>query len=69
MEREPVSSTIVTSIGYDERSALLEVEFASGAIYRYFDVPERVYRDLIAAASVGKAMTSEIIGKFQYSRI
>lgn len=69
LDRKPVSSTIVTSIGYDSESAILEVEFAGGSVYRYFDVPEHMYRELTAGASVGKTMTSAIIGKFPYAKV
>ncbi len=69
MHRDRVSSTVVESIGYDDESAVLEVEFASGAVYQYFDVPEQVYRDLMSAASMGKAMTSSIIGKFRFAKV
>jgi len=69
MERQPVSSTIVTSIGYDTESATLEVEFVNGSVYQYFDVPENLHRELIAGPSAGKIMTSTIIGKFPYARL
>ena len=31
--------------------ALLEVEFRSGEIYRYFDVPQQTYHQLLQAES------------------
>jgi hypothetical protein len=46
MEREAVSSSSVASIGYDPESLTLEVEFASGDVYQYFDVPETEYDGL-----------------------
>lgn len=69
MDRQPVSSTVVTSVGYDSESATLEVEFVSGSVYQYFDVPEHLHRELIAGPSAGKMMTSAIIGKFRYARL
>lgn len=41
----PVQSTNIMSAAWDKE--VLEVRFRNGAIYRYFDVPEQVYRDLI----------------------
>ena len=39
MERIAVESSNLASIGYDEASMVLEVEFKHGGIYQYFDVP------------------------------
>jgi hypothetical protein len=69
MERQPVSSTIVASIGYDKASAMLEVEFVSGAVYQYFEVPAQVYLEVVSGESIGKAMTSAVIGRFRFARL
>jgi hypothetical protein len=53
VERTPVSSTQLTSIGYDDASSTLEVEFRKGGVYRYFGVSAQTYRQLIAAQSIG----------------
>lgn len=53
MEREPVSSSAIVSLGYDPSSETLEVEFTGGSVYQYYDVPESVYRDFLAADSKG----------------
>jgi hypothetical protein len=34
MDRIPVSSSSIVSIGYDPDSLTLEIEFKSGAVYR-----------------------------------
>ena len=44
MNRSPVSSINVASVGYDGSTLTLEVEFLSGSVYQYFDVPNAVYR-------------------------
>jgi hypothetical protein len=54
MERQPVTSSLIRSVGYDLASSILEVEFAdSGRVYEYFDVPLSVYEELISAESIG----------------
>lgn len=68
MNREPVSSSSVTSIGYDPESSTLEVEFSSGSVYQYFDVPEQYYRELMSGGSIGKVLNSIIKGQFRYAR-
>ncbi len=54
MERTPVSSSNLASVGYDVSSATLEVEFNYGGIYQYSGVPEDVYQGLMNASSHGK---------------
>ena len=53
MRREPVESDALRSVGYDVDRRILEIEFASGTVYRYFEVPEAVYAGLMTAASHG----------------
>lgn len=53
MERTPVTSSNLVSVGYDPQSATLEVEFYGGRIYQYFGVPEDVYQGLMSAPSKG----------------
>ena len=49
--REPVHSSAIAKVGYSKRRHILEIEFVNGAIYRYFDVPRPLYRDLMSAES------------------
>ena len=44
----------MVSVGYDMVSRILEVEFIDGEIYQYFEVPEEIYRGLLAAESKGR---------------
>ena len=48
-----MESSAIESVGYDADTAMLEVEFTSGALYRYFAVPRSVYRELIETDSPG----------------
>lgn len=53
MERLPVSSSNLASIGYDANGAVLEVEFNHGGIYQYSGVPEEIFQGLMSAGSHG----------------
>jgi uncharacterized protein DUF87/KTSC domain-containing protein len=68
MNREPVSSSNVASIGYDPQTMTLEVEFLSGAVYQYFDVPEDEYASLVGADTVGGYLNRNIKGRYRYAR-
>ncbi|HLL76527.1 MAG TPA: TIR domain-containing protein [Pyrinomonadaceae bacterium] len=54
MERIPVRSSNLSSIGYDAQSEILEVAFHSGSVYRYFGIPEYLFQGLLNASSHGK---------------
>jgi len=65
MERTQVDSSNIRSIGYNPQSRILEVEFTSGDIYQYFDIPERLYEELMRATSHGGFLDENIV-KFNY---
>lgn len=56
MQRVPVTSSVLVSVGYDKASSTLEVEFQDGDVYRYFLVPARVHAGLLAAAEAGESV-------------
>lgn len=68
MERVSVSSSNIASVGYDESSQILEVEFLDGAVYEYYDVPEHVYQELITASSVGRYLAQRVKNVYGFSR-
>jgi hypothetical protein len=63
-----VESTTLSRIAYDDTRNLLRLEFGSGAIYQYFDVPAAVYADLLRATSKGIYFNRMIRGRFAYTR-
>lgn len=69
MNRNPVTSSNIASIGYDDASATLEIEFKNGSIYQYFDVSQREYDGLISADSHGSYLAQNIKGRYRYSRV
>lgn len=69
MEREYVQSSMITSFGYDPSTSILEIEFTSGVVFQYFDVPENVYHEMRNAGSVGKFFNSDIKGRYSESRV
>lgn len=69
MERVLVTSSNIRSIGYDRQSATLEVEFTSGDVYRYFDVPEHLYQQFLQAPSYGQFLNDNIRYSYRYQKI
>jgi hypothetical protein len=64
MERTPVESKSVASVGYDSERFELEVEFHNGRVYRYEQVPIAAYRLLLQAPSVGEYVNKVIKPRF-----
>lgn len=67
-KRIPLASSNIASVGYDKEKRILEVEFQHGAIYQYFDVPEKVYTELINAPSHGAYFFNEVKDGFSYEK-
>lgn len=69
MDRQTVDSSNLKSIGYDPEMQILEVEFQSGAVYQYMDVPTHVYDSLMAASSHGQYFSANIRNNYAYSKL
>ena len=69
MKRTPVSSSNLASVGYDPASQILEIEFNTGTVYQYFDVPQSEYDALMAAGSHGSYFYHNIRDSYRYNRI
>jgi hypothetical protein len=60
MQRVPVESSSIASIGYASQKRLLELEFRqSGEVYQYFDVPAEEYAAFLAADSKGTYLNQQ----------
>lgn len=64
MKRTPVESTVLRSVGYDADERILEVEFVSDDVYRYFVVPRSVHAALMEADSPGRYFNQTIRDKY-----
>jgi hypothetical protein len=65
MDRTPVVSSSVASVGYDAHAFVLEIEFRNGRVYRYDQVPAAAYRLLLQAPSIGEYVNQVIKPRFQ----
>ncbi|MGA9212484.1 KTSC domain-containing protein [Kaistella sp.] len=69
MDREYVESSMITSFGFDPIISTLEIEFKSGAVWQYFDVPESVYYEMKSASSRGNFFRASIKGQYAESQV
>jgi hypothetical protein len=69
MIRQAVQSSNIKSVGYDPDTKRLEIEFISGGVYQYMDVPETVHSELIQAESKGSYFQANIRDRYVTKRI
>jgi hypothetical protein len=70
MEKILINSRLIAAVGYDYSRARLEIEFKSGKIVPYSNIPEQVYKNLINADSPGSYFRHHILerGPRPYTR-
>ena len=65
IKKEHVVSSAIRYVSYDESSWTLEIEFRSGGLYRYGDVPKSLYEGLMSAGSKGRFFHTHIRGAYE----
>ena len=68
IDRVPVKSSNIKSVGHCKDTNTLAVEFKDGAVYHYADVPADVHEQLVSSKSVGGALHSIIKGNYRHSK-
>jgi len=69
VERQPVKSRILRSVGYDDATKILEIEFQTGLVYQYSGVPPKVYKDLMHSSEIGKYFSDKVRPLFQTKQV
>lgn len=69
IEKIPVSSSNVESIGYDESIQTLRIWFLNGTIYDYFNVPLIEFEGLKNSPSIGSYLARSIKGNYPYEKV
>ena len=67
MERIPVQSSNIESIGWEDN--ILEIEFHSNSVWQYIDVPSHVYEELMSSSSIGSFFARNIKGVYREIKI
>ena len=69
LERQSVKSVILRSVGYDDSTKILEIEFHSGLVYQYLGVPSKVYMDLMRSGEIGKYFSDKVRTRFRTKQV
>lgn len=62
-------SSVVAAFKYNTKAKALRVNFVSGAVYEYKNVPEEVYDEMKNAPSKGTFLNTVIKRNFGYKKI
>ena len=65
----PMPSSVISRFDYDEPNRRLTIEFVSGDVYAYLDVPPMVAEGLAAASSQGRFFAARIRDRFDFERV
>lgn len=69
VERLSVKSRILRSVGYNDSTKILEIEFQTGLLYQYSGVPPKVYADLMHSGEIGKYFSEKVRPKFPAKQV
>lgn len=69
MQRKPVRSQMIRSVGYDAETRTLELEFEAGTVYQYAEVPEFTFLALMHARSKGAFFAASIDGFYHCEEV
>ncbi len=69
MDRTPLDSSHLSSVGYDRDARVLTVEFKDGSVHEYEGVPAEDYESLLLAKSHGGHFRNTIKGRYRSRRI
>lgn len=65
MNLQPVTSSMITHVGYDEDQQLLHIKMTSGDTYEYRGVPPEEHDDMMTSPSVGKHYNNFIKSQYE----
>ena len=64
-----VESQHLRSVTYNKGSSTLTITFKRGGTYKYYDVPQKIYEDLLEAESKSTYFRSNIKMVFSYDKV
>ena len=69
MERKRVNSSKIRSIGYDEKSQVLEVEMSNGQVFQYSKVYPEVHRRFMNAPNPTSFFDDKIAEEYSAKKV
>jgi len=69
MHRTGVAVNGISQVGYEDGSEILEIEFASGKVFQFFNVPPKTFHQLMDSEFKEFYYQNNIHERFPYKRI
>jgi KTSC domain-containing protein len=69
MNRTGVTANGIAQVGYEDGSEILEIEFSSGKVFQFFNVPQKMFNQLMSTSHKEIYYEREILERFPYKRI
>ncbi len=72
MDRQPVQSSLIRSVGYDPGDSVLEIEIVAQGrtrVYEFHDVPYSVFTELMDADSKGTYFNEFVRDLYSYEEL
>ena len=66
---QSAASTNLQSVGYDEQTETLEVQFVNGRVYQYYGVSADMHERLMQGGSKGEFFNANIKRSYPFSRV
>jgi hypothetical protein len=60
-----VNSSVIRAVDYDGDNSILYIKFNSGTTYKYYRVPEAIFRGLLNSQSKGTYFNQRIKDRFR----
>lgn len=68
MKWQNVDSSVIKNVRF-KTEGIMDVQFTSGQVYSYYEVPQSIYENLINAESVGMFFQNNVKGNFKYRKL
>jgi len=69
MHRTAVAANGIAQVGYEDGSEILEIEFKSGNVFQFFNVPPKMFHQLMDTPFKEFYYQNNIYDRFPYKRV
>lgn len=69
MNRTGVTANGIAQVGYEQGSEILEIEFTSGKVFQFYNVPEKMFDQFMNTTQKESYYEINIYERFPYKRI
>jgi len=69
MNRTAITANGIAQVGYEQGSEILEIEFTSGKVFQFFNVPEKMFNQFMNTPQKEFYYERNIYERFPYKRV